>query len=144
MKHEIQAMTLQGGGIIINTASIAGLIGLKHHAAYVASKPGIIGLTKTAAVEYASKGIRVNAVCPGTIHTAWVGRVTDKLNKAHPIGRTGTPQEVLFEPDGSDEDVLLREGAAGQLPGKRSAGGLPSDGRRNFRLKKLCNYLTYE
>lgn len=48
MKHEIQAMTLQGGGVIINTASIAGLIGLKHHAAYVASKHGIIGLTKTA------------------------------------------------------------------------------------------------
>ncbi|WP_155989892.1 hypothetical protein MHI43_15310 [Paenibacillus sp. FSL H8-0457] len=70
------------------------------------------------------KGIRVNAVCPGTIHTDWFGRVTDKLNKAHPIGRTDTPQEVLFEPDGSDEDVLLREGASGQLPGKRSGGGL--------------------
>lgn len=104
MKHEIQAMTLQGGGVIFNTASIVGLIGLKHHAAYVASKHGIIGLTKTAAVEYASKGIWVNAACPSTIHTDWVGRVTDKLNKAHPIGRTGTPQEVLSEPDGSDED----------------------------------------
>jgi hypothetical protein len=88
--------------------------------------------------------IRVNAVFPGTIHTDWLGRVTDKLNKTHPIGRTGTPQEVLFEPDGSDEDVLTREGAVGQLPRKRSAGGLPSGGRRYFRLKKLCNYLTYE
>jgi NAD(P)-dependent dehydrogenase (short-subunit alcohol dehydrogenase family) len=94
MKHEIQAMIKYDGGSIVNTASIAGLIGLKHHAAYVASKHGIIGLTKTAAVEYASKGIRVNAVCPGTIHTKWVGRVTDKLNKAHPIGRIGTPEEV--------------------------------------------------
>ncbi|WP_062109594.1 SDR family NAD(P)-dependent oxidoreductase [Bacillus niameyensis] len=94
MKHQIQAMTLQGGGVITNTSSIAGLIGLKHHAAYGASKHGIIGLTKTAAVEYASKGIRVNAVCPGTIHTDWVGRVTAKLNKAHPIGRIGMPEEV--------------------------------------------------
>jgi NAD(P)-dependent dehydrogenase (short-subunit alcohol dehydrogenase family) len=94
MKHEILVMKKQGQGSIVNTSSIAGLIGLKHHAAYVASKHGVIGLTKTAAIEYASNGIRINAVCPGAIKTGWVGENTGRLDKLHPIGRIGQPIEI--------------------------------------------------
>ncbi|QHT59873.1 SDR family oxidoreductase [Paenibacillus lycopersici] len=94
MKHEIIFMKKQGYGSIVNTSSIAGLVGLKHHAAYVASKHGIIGLTKTAAVEYASNGIRINAVCPGTIKTSWVGENTRSLDRLHPMGRIGQPVEI--------------------------------------------------
>ncbi|WP_207302268.1 SDR family NAD(P)-dependent oxidoreductase [Gracilibacillus phocaeensis] len=94
MKHEIQSMKKQQFGSIVNTSSIAGQIGLNQHAAYVASKHGIIGLTKTAAIEYGEYGIRVNAICPGTIHTSWVGRVTKKMNNKHPLGRLGTTEEI--------------------------------------------------
>lgn len=94
MKHEIQLMKKQQFGSIVNTSSIAGKIGLKHHAAYVPSKHGIIGLTKTAALEYGEYGIRVNAVCPGTVHTSWVHRVTKKLSNLHALGRIGETEEI--------------------------------------------------
>ncbi len=101
MKYEIPQMLQQGGGAIVNTASGAGLIGVKRMAAYVASKHGVVGLTKTAALEYAKSGIRINAVCPGVIKTAMVDRVSgnrpdilDKMIAAEPIGRSGQPEEI--------------------------------------------------
>ncbi|MBJ7453017.1 MAG: SDR family oxidoreductase, partial [Blastococcus sp.] len=90
-----------GGGAIVNCASIAGLVGFPGAAAYVASKHGVVGLTRTAALEGARAGIRVNAVCPGIIHTAMIDRYTHgdsgieaQLSAGEPIGRMGTPQEV--------------------------------------------------
>lgn len=101
MKHEISAMLENGGGAIVNNSSIAGLIGFKGMPAYVASKHGIIGLTKTAALEYAKSGIRINAVCPGVIKTPMLDRSTKKDKKQEeqyalmePIGRLGEAAEV--------------------------------------------------
>ena len=101
MKAEIPQMLKQGGGAIVNTASIAGLVGLTGTIAYVAAKHGVTGLTKAAAMEYAKSGIRVNAVCPGYIHTPLVQRVFDdnegyeeRVASRHPIGRLGEPSEI--------------------------------------------------
>ena len=101
MKYEIQQMLIQEKGAIVNTASIAGLVGFQGLPAYVASKHGVIGLTKTAALEYAKLGIRVNAVCPGVIKTSMIDRLTGKNKEAEkqfenmePIGRMGQPEEV--------------------------------------------------
>ncbi|MFI0431098.1 SDR family oxidoreductase [Mariniflexile sp. HMF6888] len=101
MKNQIPEMQKQGKGVIINTASIAGLVGFSGLPAYVASKHGIIGLTKTAALEYAKLGIRVNAVCPGAIKTPMIDRITGNKKEAEeqfaamePIGRLGQPEEV--------------------------------------------------
>jgi NAD(P)-dependent dehydrogenase (short-subunit alcohol dehydrogenase family) len=100
MKYEIPQMLQHGGGAIVNTASVAGLIGGRGLAAYVASKHGVVGLTKTAALEYAQQGIRVNCVCPGVIHTPMTERgLNDPERRARiiasePMGRAGTPEEV--------------------------------------------------
>ncbi len=101
MKYEIQQMLKQGKGSIVNTASIAGLVGFQGLPSYVASKHGVIGLTKTAALEYAKLGIRVNAVCPGVIKTPMIDRLTGKQKEAEklfenmePVGRMGEPEEV--------------------------------------------------
>lgn len=101
MHHEIQQMRKQGKGVIVNCASVAGLAGFPGLPAYVASKHGVVGLTKTAALENASAGIRVNAVCPGVIHTAMIDRVTGQSKEVEkqytamePIGRMGKPEEV--------------------------------------------------
>jgi len=101
MKYEIPHMLKQGSGAIVNTASGAGLVGAAGMSAYVASKHGVVGLSKTAALEYAKSGIRVNAVCPGLIQTPMVERLTnaqpqlgEALVAAEPIGRTGRPEEI--------------------------------------------------
>jgi NAD(P)-dependent dehydrogenase (short-subunit alcohol dehydrogenase family) len=100
MKYEIPQMLKQGGGAIVNTASGAGLVGIAGGGAYVASKHGVVGLTKTAALEYAKAGIRVNAVCPSVIQTPMVERIVSRLGPrytlvdAQPIGRMGRPEEI--------------------------------------------------
>lgn len=101
MKYQIPQMIKQGGGSIVNCASVAGLVGFQELPAYVASKHGIIGLTKTAALEYAKANVRVNAVCPGVIHTPMVDRITrdnadlqKQLIEGEPAGRMGKPEEI--------------------------------------------------
>ena len=101
MKYEISQMLEQGKGAIVNCSSIAGLVGYPTVPAYTASKHGIIGLTKAAALEYAQQSIRVNAVCPGVIQTSMIERFTQgdsevqaQLVAGEPIGRIGQPEEI--------------------------------------------------
>jgi len=101
MKYELQQMRKQKAGAIVNCSSIGGLIGLPGRAAYHAAKHGVLGLTKSAAIEYAPRGIHINAVCPGTIDTPMVhsmmesGVLTDEfIKRTQPIGRVGYAQEV--------------------------------------------------
>ena len=102
MKYEIIQMLGQGGGAIVNTASIMGLVGSwSRSGAYNASKHGVLGLTKTAALEYAKSGIRVNAVCPGYIRTPLIDRTLSanpdmeaEIVSRHPVGRMGQPEEI--------------------------------------------------
>lgn len=100
MKYEIQQMLRQGGGVIVNTASVAGLIGLPASSAYVASKHGVVGITRTAALEYAKQGIRVNCVCPGYIQTPMTEPGMQDPERmalmiaSEPVGRMGKPEEV--------------------------------------------------
>ena len=98
MKYEVQRMMAQGGGAIVNTSSIAGVRGGENWSVYTASKHGVAGLTKSAAIEYGPKGIRVNAVCPSIIRTPMYERALsgeeDHYIKAHPLKRLGTPEDV--------------------------------------------------
>ncbi len=102
MKYELRQMLRQGGGAIVNTSSAAaGLKGSRNVSAYVASKHGIIGLTRSAALEYARSNVRINAVCPGTIHTAMIDRfaggderILAQYAEGEPVGRLGTPEDV--------------------------------------------------
>lgn len=101
MKYELQQMREQGSGAIVNCSSIGGLVGIPGRAIYHASKYGVIGLTQSAALEYASRGIRINAVCPGTIETPMVAEMLAKepdamkeILRDQPIGRLGRPEEV--------------------------------------------------
>ena len=101
MKHELRQMRQQGSGAIVNCSSQSGFVGIAGLSAYTASKHGVIGLTKAAALEYAAKGIRINAVCPGTTETPLVkglmelepGRM-DAVIADIPLGRMGTPEEI--------------------------------------------------
>lgn len=100
MKYEIPAMLQAGGGAIVNMASILGRVGFETSPAYVAAKHGVVGLTKTTAVEYSRQGIRINAVGPGFIHTPLISgleqdeQTRNLLVSLHPIGRLGTSEEV--------------------------------------------------
>jgi NAD(P)-dependent dehydrogenase (short-subunit alcohol dehydrogenase family) len=101
MKHELAQMRSQGSGAIVNCSSLGGLVGIPGRAAYHASKHGVLGLTSSAALEYAPRGIRINAVCPGTIATPMVTDMIDKgeLDTAEaianqPINRLGEPDEI--------------------------------------------------
>ena len=98
MRHELPQMQAQGGGAIVNTGSIAGLVGLPNSSAYVAAKHGVVGLTKTAALEYAEANIRVNAVCPGYIKTPMTEPSMQLRGAAilaqTPLKRMGNPEEI--------------------------------------------------
>ncbi|MCK4961863.1 MAG: SDR family oxidoreductase, partial [Anaerolineales bacterium] len=101
MKYEIPQMLKQGRGVIVNASSMVGLIGLPKRSAYAASKHGVVGLTKVAALEYANAGIRVNAVCPAVVSTPLVESIIstdqeaeDQLMSMIPMGRLGTLEEI--------------------------------------------------
>ena len=101
MKYELLEMRKQGSGAIVNNSSLGGLVGLPGRAAYHAAKHGVLGLTKSAALEYGAKGIHINAVCPGTIDTPMVQAMFDSGNltrefiaQTQPIGRIGRAEEV--------------------------------------------------
>lgn len=126
LQHEIRQMIRQGNGAIVNTSSVAGLIGSGSGiCAYNASKHGVLGLTRTAALEYAGHGIRVNAVCPGFVTTPMADRLLGgdsqlaaRFASAHPLGRFGTPREV------AEAVVWLCSDAAAYITGQ----ALPIDG----------------
>ncbi len=102
MKYELQQMRKQGSGAIVNCSSIGGILGGPQRGTYHAAKHGIIGLTKSAAIEYASQGIRINTICPGLIHTAMADQMTAggqgeaiaAMLKEVPLGRFGRPEEI--------------------------------------------------
>jgi len=122
MRHQIPAMLKQGSGVIVNCSSVAGLVGFQGIAAYTASKHGVVGLTKTAALDYATQGIRVNAVCPGVIRTEMIDRFTKgsseaetQMTEMQPVGRMGTPEEI------ADTVVWLCSDGAGFVTGQAFA-----------------------
>jgi NAD(P)-dependent dehydrogenase (short-subunit alcohol dehydrogenase family) len=101
MKYELRQMMAQGGGSIVNTASVAGLVGMSFAPAYCAAKHGVVGLTKNAALEYAKSNIRINAVCPGGVRTNMTAAAEkeapgflDRLAKYEPMGRLAEPEEI--------------------------------------------------
>ena len=123
LKYELIQMVKQGNGAIVNTSSALGLIGRAGYPAYTASKHGVVGLTKTAALTYAKSGIRVNAVCPGPIETAMAIKVRSDYSGPGmvadvPLGRRGTPEEV------AETVVWLCSDAASYITGH----AMPVDG----------------
>jgi NAD(P)-dependent dehydrogenase (short-subunit alcohol dehydrogenase family) len=103
LKYQVLAMLATGGGAIVNTASSLGQVAIQNASEYITAKHGVVGLTRAAAAEYGSRGIRVNAILPGIIRTPMIARLTedarfsaffDKLKDRHPIGRFGEPSEI--------------------------------------------------
>ena len=132
LKYEARYMLEHGGGAIVNTASLAGLIGFPMNVAYSASKHAVVGLTRTAALEYAREKIRVNAVCPAFVHTPMVDQLVEyggprmsleRLASMQPMGRLGTPEEV------AEAVVWLCSDAAAFITGH----ALPLDGGTTAR-----------
>jgi 2-keto-3-deoxy-L-fuconate dehydrogenase len=124
-KHAIPSMIERGGGTIVNIASVAGLVGLANRAAYCASKGAVIALTRALAIDHVRQGIRVNAVCPGTVDSPWVRRLVDDagesldaLRARQPMGRLGSTEEV------AQAVLYLASDAAGFVTGS----GLVIDG----------------
>jgi 2-keto-3-deoxy-L-fuconate dehydrogenase len=100
-KHALPGMIERGAGSIVNVASVAGLIGLRNRTAYSASKGAVIALTRSLAIDHVTDGVRVNAVCPGTVDTPWVRRLVDEVGESldglrarQPMGRLGTAEEI--------------------------------------------------
>ena len=100
-KHAIPGMIARGGGSIVNVASVAALVGFKNRAAYCASKGAVVALTRALAIDHVEDGVRVNAVCPGTVDTPWVRRLVedageslDALRARQPMGRLGTSEDI--------------------------------------------------
>jgi 2-keto-3-deoxy-L-fuconate dehydrogenase len=100
-KHAIPGMAARGGGSIVNIASVGALVGLRNRAAYCASKGAVVALTRALAVDHVADGVRVNAVCPGTVDSPWVRRLVDEsgetletLRARQPMGRLGTTEEI--------------------------------------------------
>lgn len=127
LREQLRIMQAQGSGAVVNMASVAGLVGFAGLPAYCASKGGVVQITRTAALEYADKGIRVNAICPGAIKTEMIDRITGKdpaaerqLAALHPMNRMGSVGEV------ADAVVWLCSPAAGFVTGQAWAvdGGL--------------------
>ena len=122
MQEQLKIMQKQGSGAIVNLASVAGLIGFAGLPAYCASKGGVVQLTKTAALEYATSGIRVNAICPGAIKTEMIDRITHQdpetekaFDALHPMNRMGTVEEV------ADTIVWITSPQAGFITGQALA-----------------------
>jgi NAD(P)-dependent dehydrogenase (short-subunit alcohol dehydrogenase family) len=128
MRHEIREMLKTGGGSIVNCSSGAGLVGIPYMSAYSATKHGVIGLTKSAALEYARMGIRVNAVCPGAIDTPMLRKGTDAerlemIRKGCPMGRIGQASEIADAVQWlSEESASFVTGQAIALDGGLTAG----------------------
>jgi NAD(P)-dependent dehydrogenase (short-subunit alcohol dehydrogenase family) len=117
-KHAIPGMIARGGGSIVNIASVAALVGLRNRAAYCASKGAVVALTRALAVDHVRDGVRVNAVCPGTVDSPWVRRLVDEageslaeLRARQPLGRLGTPDEI------AEAVAYLASDAAGFVTG---------------------------